>query len=361
MRSRSRPSAAAPERRSGTSATGTARRLAARVMSIALRCAIVTSHASTFASPGRSGYALSAARNVSDHASSASASPSTARHTRSTVGPWSATTASNGGLPVTGTPTLSQSEQLPRFRRGRLLQAQQEPLARQPARVSGEAAILADDPVAGHDHRQRVAPHRRAHVLGQRPFAKLLGQVAVRPRLPVRDAADQLPYLVLKRVSVRAEGQVEPLPVPGEVLGKLAFCRAEPGVVPVYERGGAGPVPVVREVHAGQPAVFGDEGQLTDRRIGDRVGDGHRGLPGSGVSDHVDASGPGNVRSAAAFCGKIRPVRGPHTLQNAPPGPMCPPAMPAWVRHSPAVHDPEGFSRGAMENPSGSWEYLPNG
>src|SRR5437899_12919827 len=44
----------------------------------------------------RRGYASSAARNVSDHASSASTGPRTARHTRSTVGPCSATISSKG-------------------------------------------------------------------------------------------------------------------------------------------------------------------------------------------------------------------------------------------------------------------------
>ena len=46
---------AAASTRSGTSATGTAWRAARRTTSIALRCAIVTSHASTFASAGSSG------------------------------------------------------------------------------------------------------------------------------------------------------------------------------------------------------------------------------------------------------------------------------------------------------------------
>ena len=43
-----------------------------------------------------SGYARNAARKVSDQASSASGRASTARHTRSTVGPCSATISSNG-------------------------------------------------------------------------------------------------------------------------------------------------------------------------------------------------------------------------------------------------------------------------
>ena len=61
--------------RSGSSPTGTARRAPARRTSIALRCAMVTSQASTFASPAGPGRPCSADRNVSDHASSASAGP----------------------------------------------------------------------------------------------------------------------------------------------------------------------------------------------------------------------------------------------------------------------------------------------
>jgi hypothetical protein len=72
----------------------------ARVMSIALRWAMVTSHASTLASGGRSGYARIAARNVSDQASSASAAATTDRQTRNTVAPWAETIVSKVGLPV---------------------------------------------------------------------------------------------------------------------------------------------------------------------------------------------------------------------------------------------------------------------
>ena len=70
----------------------------ARPTSIARRWAIVTSHASTLASSGSDGYAFIAERNVSDQASSASAAPTTARQTRSTVGPCLSTMASNGSL-----------------------------------------------------------------------------------------------------------------------------------------------------------------------------------------------------------------------------------------------------------------------
>src|SRR5215813_12568350 len=86
--------------RSGRRSTGSGRRARARVWSMAFRWAIVTSHASTLL-PGRSvGYARNAARNVSDHASSASIGPRTARHTRSTVGPWLVTISSKGGRVV---------------------------------------------------------------------------------------------------------------------------------------------------------------------------------------------------------------------------------------------------------------------
>ena len=45
-----------------------------------------------------------------------------------------------------------QSEQLRRALRGRLLQVQQEPLAGQAAGIARQPAVLADDPVTGHDH-----------------------------------------------------------------------------------------------------------------------------------------------------------------------------------------------------------------
>ena len=64
--------------------------------SIALRWAIVTSQPRTLLSGRSRGYARSAETNVSAHASSASAGPSSARHTRITTGPCSATISSNG-------------------------------------------------------------------------------------------------------------------------------------------------------------------------------------------------------------------------------------------------------------------------
>src|SRR5690625_3280582 len=86
---------------SGSWSLGTARRLRPRTTSMALRPATRTSHASTSVSSARSGQAWSAATNVSDQASSASApGPSTARHTRSTVAPCCFTAASNGRLIV---------------------------------------------------------------------------------------------------------------------------------------------------------------------------------------------------------------------------------------------------------------------
>src|SRR5262249_52498789 len=51
-----------------------------------------------------------------------------------------------------------------------------------------------------------------------------------------------------------------------------------------------------------------------------------------------------------------------HQLRNCRA--HCPPFMilaaptPKRPRPLPPVHDPEGFSRGPMENPSGSWKYL---
>src|SRR5437870_9534623 len=65
---------------SGRGSTGSGRRARARVWSMAFRWAIVTSQASTLLPGRRVGYARNAAKNVSDHASSASIGPRTARH-----------------------------------------------------------------------------------------------------------------------------------------------------------------------------------------------------------------------------------------------------------------------------------------
>ena len=81
---------------SGTSAAGTARRERARSPSSALRWAIVTSQPRSLLSGRSRGYARSAARNVSDQASSASAGGRRARHTRITTVPCSRTSSSNG-------------------------------------------------------------------------------------------------------------------------------------------------------------------------------------------------------------------------------------------------------------------------
>jgi hypothetical protein len=63
---------------------------------MALRCAMVTSQPRMLLSGCSFGYASSADKNVSDQASAASARPSSARHTRITTGPCSATISSNG-------------------------------------------------------------------------------------------------------------------------------------------------------------------------------------------------------------------------------------------------------------------------
>ncbi len=54
------------------------------------------------------------------------------------------------------------------------LQGQQRPLALEPARVAGQRAVRADDPMAGHDDGPRIAPGRgagRAHAAAAGPPA----------------------------------------------------------------------------------------------------------------------------------------------------------------------------------------------
>src|SRR6266567_1306263 len=158
------------------------------------------------------------------------------------------------------------SEQLRGSARGRLLQVEQVPLGGQPAGVPGQPAVLADDTVAGHDHAQRIAPDGGADFLGQYLAAQFRGEVAVADRLPVSDAADQVPDAMLEFVTAGIQRQLEALPGAGEVLGELAPGLRQAGRCKGAEGGGVGPVPVVREVQSGELAVIGDESKLADRR-----------------------------------------------------------------------------------------------
>ena len=246
---------------------------------MALRCAIVTSHASTFAPSSSCGYAFSAARNVSDQASSASSGPTTARHTRSTIGPKSATICSKGrkltlrkrpGRPERETPRQNGEAA------HRRLQLQQRPLALQAARVPGQLPVRADHPVARHHDAQPVAGVGHPHLLRQRGVAELAGQLAVAAGLPVRDRRHQGPHLPVERFAVQIEVQLEGGALAGEILAELPHRLGEFRWRAAAQPPGPRPVALAGEIHPGQGAVVADQRQLAQRRVHYRVRHAHQ-------------------------------------------------------------------------------------
>src|SRR6476646_9389570 len=81
-----------------------------------------------------------------------------------------------------------EERQLPLARRpGGRLELQEGPLAVEAAGVAGERAVLADDPVARADDRQRVRPDGSAHRARERRVAEPARELPVGRRLAVGD------------------------------------------------------------------------------------------------------------------------------------------------------------------------------
>ena len=100
---------------------------------------------------------------------------------------------------------------------------QQQPfLAPQPAAIADHLAVAADDAVAGHDDRDRVASRRRAD--GAQP-ARVLDrarQLGVRDGLTVGDRGDRLPDALLEGGPLEGQGQVKGLSPPPKVGAELS-------------------------------------------------------------------------------------------------------------------------------------------
>jgi hypothetical protein len=79
----------------------------------------------------------------------------------------------------------------------RRFEVEEEPLALQPARVAGELAVPADDPVAGDDHGERVVADGIADLARQGGVSELACELAVGSRLSVLgiDLADGRPRM----------------------------------------------------------------------------------------------------------------------------------------------------------------------
>src|SRR3954451_5800596 len=140
------------------------------------------------------------------------------------------------------------------------LEVEQVPLAVQPAAVAGEAAVRADDPVAGHDDRDRVAAVGGADRPRPVRAPDLPGDLAVAARLAVRDRGQRLPHAAQERRAVQREGEGELVALAREVLVELGAGRGE-GLV--------GPLPVRADaerghVQAAEVGLVAGEQELAD-------------------------------------------------------------------------------------------------
>ncbi len=127
------------------------------------------------------------------------------------------------------------------------LQRQQCLLDGQASRIAGEAAILADHPVAGDDDGERIAAVRGTHRPHRVWLADGAGDVAVAAGLPVGDVAQRLPHRLLKRRAPGGERQGEALQPAREVVPKLG------------EEGGERLAVLLPVLHVGQRPQSGQE------------------------------------------------------------------------------------------------------
>ena len=152
-------------------------------------------------------------------------------------------------------------------RRCAALEVEEELLAPQPARVAPQRAVLADDAMAAHDDRQRVASDGLADPASQRPVSERVAQLAVRRGLPERDLVQERPDALFERVSVRIRGHIERRALSPQILPKLARRLRQhrvgravdlfPEARPVGIRG------VVGKVDADEGAAGRDECELS--------------------------------------------------------------------------------------------------
>jgi hypothetical protein len=112
----------------------------------------------------------------------------------------------------------------------------------QPSRIAAEAAVCADNPVAGYQQGNRVMPHRGSNCLGGQGagmfFAgDLFCDFAVGAYLPVGDAQEELPYGFLKISSRRIKGDGGSGVFPGKVAQKPVPQVLKNRVIEVFDPG----------------------------------------------------------------------------------------------------------------------------
>src|SRR5206468_6615181 len=104
---------------------------------------------------------------------------------------------------------------------------EQPALAIQPPAEAGERPVRSDDAMAGDDDGDRIFPVGGAHSAGEAHVAQAARHVAIAPRGPVRDGAEDIPHAPLKRRAGRVQGDVEGRGGPAEVLRELLAGSGE--------------------------------------------------------------------------------------------------------------------------------------
>ena len=87
--------------------------------------------------------------------------------------------------------------------------------------IAGEAAIFANHPVAGDDHRQRIAADGTRHRAGGVHIADGAGDVLITARFAAGNFPQRLPDAHLKRRANQTQRQVKTAPLAGEKRGQL--------------------------------------------------------------------------------------------------------------------------------------------
>src|SRR5262249_9476201 len=105
----------------------------------------------------------------------------------------------------------------------RTLEREQCALDVQAAAEPGERAVSADDPMTGHDDRQRIRAVCESHRAGTTADTETPRELAVGDRLPIWNRSECLPHAQLEAGALGCDGQVEAAARTAEILHELGL------------------------------------------------------------------------------------------------------------------------------------------
>jgi len=97
-------------------------------------------------------------------------------------------------------------------------QVEQEPLSVEPSRISCQAAIAANDPMAWNYDADRIAPICQSDGTDRRAISNLISELGIRSRLPVRDSAKKPPDFFLEICALKRKWEREYSALPVEIF-----------------------------------------------------------------------------------------------------------------------------------------------